>query len=51
MINRKRNNFMDWAYGASKYPEILVRKCNEKEYGLYPYEAMNGLSLALAIGT
>ena len=50
-VSRRRDNFVDWAYGASKYPEILVRSCNDKEFELYPSEAMNGLSLVLSIGT
>jgi hypothetical protein len=41
-------NFVDWAYGASKYPEVLS-KCGEKIEGAAAAK-FNGLVVALGVG-
>ena len=50
MRGRRRNYFVDWAYGASKFPEILAKTCNDKSITPYPTEAMNGLAFIVSIG-
>ena len=50
-VNKDRCDIVDWAFGASKYPDILAKNCNGKEFTLYPEGAMNGLAVALAIGS
>jgi hypothetical protein len=43
-------DFVDWAYGASKYPAILSKKCGEKPLVADPKLTMNGLVLSLGVG-
>ncbi len=49
-VNQQPNNFVDWAYGASKYPEILAPVCGNMTVERYPQYAMNGLAVSLSFG-
>jgi hypothetical protein len=48
--NESAYHFIDWAYGASKYPAILSKKCSGKAITPYSKEMMNGLAFSLGIG-
>lgn len=50
-MSKKKDEFVDWAYGASKYPQTLIRSCNKKEFKLYPTQSMNGLSFSYSLGS
>jgi hypothetical protein len=43
-------NFVDWAYGASKYPSILAKSCGGESVAAFAESMMNGLVLSLGVG-
>lgn len=49
-FNSEKSDFIDWAFGASQYPEILTTICNNRQYEPYTPYMMNGLSVGLSIG-
>lgn len=49
-INKEGSDFVDWAYGASKFPDVLAPTCGNLTIEKYPSFTMNGLAVGIAFG-